>query len=159
MRALRSRCEKRGDKTVRATQKASHQINQSWGSVPKQMGGIVGAYSSISAMMGKQLQPAISNVSIEFGELLKGADKLNAEFIEGPALPSFQTGTSFVPRDLLVRLQEGEAVSPRRANPFRGGGSITQNFHFTNTSRGKVDPAVVASIFAQRVRSAARGQV
>lgn len=54
-------------------------------------------------------------------------------------LPSFDVGTDYVPRDMVARIHEGEAIIPKAQNKrgMQGGGafSLTQHFHGQTDAR------------------------
>ena len=61
-------------------------------------------------------------------------------------LASLDTGTNFVPRDMLANIHEGEAVVPRQYNPaanpaaaFAGGGGDTHNYGGFNINAPNLD--------------------
>ncbi len=84
--------------------------------------GMLPALAQAVVDMGR----AVSTTSTEQAMLtartiasLQGTVTSMAQF--GISVPAFDVGTNYVPRDMLARIHEGEAVTPKRYNPAAGG--------------------------------------
>lgn len=56
------------------------------------------------------------------GLVVKETETLEEILARLAGMPSFDVGTNYVPRDMIARIHEGEAIIPKAFNPFAGGG-------------------------------------
>lgn len=84
---------------------------------------IIGAYEKMLNSVAKVIN-AIPSINIpewvpKFGGMTFGIP--NIPQISLPKIPMLETGTNFVPKDMLAMLHKGEAVVPKEFNPSAGG--------------------------------------
>jgi hypothetical protein len=69
----------------------------------------------------------------------KGKGKVSVSTDVSYKLPSYDTGTNYVPHDMIAQIHEGEAVVPKQYNPTaggNGGGGNNFSFDFSNAVIG-----------------------
>lgn len=67
-----------------------------------------------------------------------------------PSIPKLETGTNFVPQDMIAMLHRGEAVVPEKFNPANGGAGTTINVHLDGRMIAQVTaPHMVKTIRQQ----------
>lgn len=97
---------------------------------------IIGAYEKMLNSVAKVIN-AIPSISIPEWVPVFGGNSFgipNIPTISLPKIPMLETGTNFVPKDMLAMLHEGEAIVPKEFNPSAGGG---QTIHTTINIDGR----------------------
>ena len=71
--------------------------------------------------------------------------KIGGKHTNFKMIPTLATGTNYVPQDTLAYIHQGEAVVPKRYNPFVGTEGLTNIIQKQISSLGQMDSLQVAT--------------
>ena len=103
---------------------------------------VVNIFKSIMSGIGNILKAPINAIIGGINGFIKGLNKIKipnwvpavgGKGINIPLIPKLATGTNYVPDDMLAMIHEGEAVVPKKFNPYANGIDSTRISSMQNT--------------------------
>lgn len=103
---------------------------------------VVNIFKSIMSGIGNILKAPINAIIGGINGFIKGLNKIKipnwvpavgGKGINIPLIPKLATGTNYVPDDMLAMIHEGEAVVPKKFNPYANGIDSTRITSMQNT--------------------------
>lgn len=103
---------------------------------------VVNIFKSIMSGIGNILKAPINAIIGGINGFIKGLNKIKipkwvpvvgGKGINIPLIPKLATGTNYVPDDMLAMIHEGEAVIPKKFNPYANGIDSTRISSMQNT--------------------------
>lgn len=116
---------------------------------------VVNIFKSIMSGIGNILKAPINAIIGGINGFIKGLNKIKipnwvpavgGKGINIPLIPKLATGTNYVPDDMLAMIHEGEAVVPKKFNPYANGIDSTRISSMQNTYNPNIQVYINANI-------------